>query len=242
MMRLISREQLILGKPVLMDDATCLVHQLKIKEIFDIGSENFFKSLALLTMSEQKIQSLTKVAEANTFDFLCEMSKTKDDFKNDVCEAISLFTKEEVYFFGLPFFQIGEPMENGDTRVIDKNNFNELRSILQQQNFLDENSGKQTKAASKISQKMEENRRKINKIKGAVDLEFVDLVASLPLTGCNLNITQVLELTYYSFNDQFKRSRKKDQYETNIRSLLAGASSKKIKLKDWVSNVQSKEL
>jgi len=37
------------------------------------------------------------------------------------------------------------------------------------------------------------------------DLKFSDLIASIPLNNCGLNILNIWDITYYAFHDQLKR-------------------------------------
>lgn len=238
-MRLINREQLLYGKPVVMSDNSCIVYPIKLKEIFDVGSDKFFKYLTLLTLSDEEIKKLVKHKEAKAYDFIVQNSLTKDDFKKEVCEAFSFFIKEDITFYSsVGIFLIGE-IEGDSFRAINFENFCEFQDILKQQNFLMQDNKKQTKSASKIRERLNKAKEKINKKKGSSDVEFVDLVASLPLSEIGVNILNAWELTYYMFNDQFKRSRKKDEFETAMNSIFAGASPKKIKVKDWIYNIQS---
>jgi len=36
-------------------------------------------------------------------------------------------------------------------------------------------------------------------------MQFSDLIASLPLNNCGLNILNIWDITYYAFHDQLKR-------------------------------------
>ena len=51
----------------------------------------------------------------------------------------------------------------------------------------------------------------------------------------------VWDLTYYAFNDQFKRMQMKEEYENTYKSLLAGADPKKVKIRYWIDTIQDKE-
>ena len=73
------------------------------------------------------------------------------------------------------------------------------------------------------------------------NLDFVDLVGSLAAKGNGLNALNVWNLTYYAFNDQFKRMQAIEDYEQSLNALQQGADPKKVKLEYWVKNIQEKK-
>lgn len=54
-----------------------------------------------------------------------------------------------------------------------------------------------------------------------------------------LNLFNIWNLNYYAFNDQLQRLRMIEDYDIGIKSLMAGADSKKVKLKYWIRSIQS---
>ena len=92
--------------------------------------------------------------------------------------------------------------------------------------------------AAQILKQMRENKKKLNQAKPNSELSFVDLVASLAAKGNGLNALNVWDLTYFAFNDQFKRMQYVEEYDNQLRALLAGAGKKGEKLKHWIRPVQ----
>ena len=74
-----------------------------------------------------------------------------------------------------------------------------------------------------------------------MNLSFLDLVASLAAKGNGLNALNVWNLTYYAFNDQFKRMQAIEEYEQAMGAIQAGADPKKIKVEHWIKNIQSEK-
>jgi len=66
-------------------------------------------------------------------------------------------------------------------------------------------------ATKRIKMKMRENREKVkraNAKKSAQeksDLKFSDLIGSITINNCGLNIANIWDITYYAFHDQLKR-------------------------------------
>ena len=91
-----------------------------------------------------------------------------------------------------------------------------------------------------IIKKIKEGRKLKEKTKNS-ELSFLDLVASLAAKGNGINPFNVWDLTYYAFNDQFKRMQAIEDYEQAIRSIEAGADPKKIKVEHWIKSIQDKK-
>ena len=59
--------------------------------------------------------------------------------------------------------------------------------------------------------KMRANREKVRRAKAKkasqekTDMQLSDLIASLTLNDCGLNIHNIWDITYYAFHDQLKR-------------------------------------
>ena len=83
--------------------------------------------------------------------------------------------------------------------------------------------------------------KKVREKSKSNDLSFLDLVASLAAKGNGLNALNVWDLTYYAFNDQFKRMQAIEDYEQSLHALQQGADPKKVKLDYWVKNIQEKK-
>jgi len=89
-----------------------------------------------------------------------------------------------------------------------------------------------------------EMRRKAKAKKAAKqgsDLKFSDLIGSVPLDNCNLNMANIWDITYYSFQDQLKRMGWRDQFDMNHRAALAGAKLKESQLKHWMRSIASSD-
>jgi hypothetical protein len=102
-------------------------------------------------------------------------------------------------------------------------------------------------ATKRIKMKMRENREKVkraNAKKSAQeksDLKFSDLIGSITINNCGLNIANIWDITYYAFHDQLKRMGWRDQFNINNRAALAGAKLKKSQLKHWMRSISSSD-
>jgi phenylalanyl-tRNA synthetase alpha subunit len=244
---LISKEKFLCGLPTEIE-GLCLVYPLKLREIAQVGIKNFYTYLNIFTLSKEDVDEF--VAQNNwkidisPFQFHLGNALADQHYYKDFCEAFKLF----LHVADITILQENEAiiLDNDRNRVMKEEQFNVIQQIIRAQNCVDNeddvvgNKPANEKAAE-IIRKIQEGKRIRAKNKKESSLEFYDLVASLAAGGNNLNIINVWDLTYYAFNDQFRRMQMKEEYENNVQSLLAGADSKKIKLKHWIRKIQDKE-
>ena len=132
---------------------------------------------------------------------------------------------------------LGDIKEN---RIIHEEEFKAICALIKAQNSIDiqieeENTAADARAAQ-IMKKIKEGKKTVNKVKQS-DLSFTDLVASLAAKGNGLNALNVWDLTYYAFNDQFKRMQWIEEYDNALRSLLAGAKKESVHLVHWIRSM-----
>ena len=96
-----------------------------------------------------------------------------------------------------------------------------------------------------IKMKMRENREKVRRAKAAKaaqeksDMKLSDLIGSITINDCGLNIVNIWDVTYYAFHDQLKRMGWRDQFNINQKAALAGAKINKSQLKHWMRSIAS---
>ena len=99
----------------------------------------------------------------------------------------------------------------------------------------------------KLKMQMRANREKVRKAKAKkaqqekTDMQLSDLIASLTLNDCGLNIHNIWDITYYAFHDQLKRMGWRDQFNINQKAALAGAKLNKSQLKHWMRSITSQD-
>lgn len=73
--------------------------------------------------------------------------------------------------------------------------------------------------------------------KSGAGLDFNSTLSVLCLIGAGITPFNINDLTYAASNMLIRTYQHKDKYETDLRSLQAGADSKKIKPKYWIRNL-----
>lgn len=116
--------------------------------------------------------------------------------------------------------------------TIDENNLEEIVKCLRLVNCID--GTKKHIRNKELDEKIAKARAKIKERLGRIpgdedDITFKDLVSVLTSKHPSLNLLNVWDLTYYQFNDQFKRMQLVDNYEISVRQIIAGFENAKLK-------------
>ena len=175
-----------------------------------------------------------------------------DQESNEILkQAFKFFCRETVVFSLEPPQIVIGPME--EKHLLNEENFYEFQHIIRCMYFLVQDSEdivinkNDNPMVVKMKQKMRENKEKVRlaKAKKAAkdksDLQFSDLIASMTINNCGVNIHNVWDITYYAFHDQLKRMGWRDQYDINNKAALAGAKMKDKQLKHWMRSIASSD-
>ena len=166
--------------------------------------------------------------------------------------AFRFFTHESDITFSFDPAQIivGPEEEN---HCIDEGKFYDLQKILRRMYFLEQEGEEiiiypdDSPMVKKLKMQRRRDRERLRKAKAKKsrqeksDLNFSDLIGSIPLDNCNLNMVNIWDVTYYSLQDQLKRMGWRDQFDMNHRAALAGAKLKKSQLKHWMRSIASSD-
>ena len=244
------------GSPVFLDDI-CAIYPATIGEIVDEGYSNFEKYLSILItekpiIKDKKDPELKQLLD-NLTDFQFMLMMTQIDFEANATlrQAFKFFTHEDAIFSISPAQIILGPVE--ENHLLTEEKFYDFQRILKKMYFLDSSEEEiiiydtDDVATKRIKMKMRENREKVRKAKAKKaareknELQFSDLLASIAINDCGLNMENIWNITYYAFHDQLKRMGWRDQFNINNRAALAGAKLKKSQLKHWMRSIASSD-
>ena len=240
------------GSPVFLDDI-CAIYPATLGEIVDEGYDNFQRYIGIITMNKPTASKkdnnefIKAVEELSDFQYILLLTALDKDFNQLLRQAFLFFTHEQVFFSMEPAQIIFGPLE--EKHLLTEDKFYEFRTIIRKMYFLDLEDeivilSTDNEATRRIKKKMKENREKLrrakqkNSQKGG-DLKFSDLVASVTINDCNLNLSNIWNITYYAFHDQLKRMGWRDQFNINNSAALAGAKIKKDQLKHWMRSINT---
>lgn len=246
-----------MGAPLLFDDV-CAIYSVTLGDIVEEGYSNFQKYLGILTATKPEVkqgedQELAKILSGlSDFQYLLLMVSLDKEVNEGLRAALRFFTHEENISFSLDPAQIVlGPLE--EKHLLTEDNFYEFQHVLRRAYFL-EVEGEEiviksddTPEVKALKEKMRHNREKLAQAKAREaareksDLKLSDLIGSMAINHCNLNIANIWNITYYAFHDQLKRMGWRDQFNINNRAALAGAKLKKNQLKHWMRSIANSD-
>ena len=241
------------GGPIFLEDI-CAIYSVKLGEIVDIGYDKFQQYLGILTATkptdlkgDNELEQL--LASISDFQYLLLMISMDAKVNMLVKSALHFFTHENVTFSLEPPQILLGPLE--EQHILDETHFYELQRVLRRMYFL-ETEGEEIiiyedddPATKRLKMQMRANREKVRKAKAkkaareGSDMKMSDLIGSMTLNDCGLNMVNIWDITYYAFHDQLKRMGWRDQFNINQKAALAGAKINKSQLKHWMRSIAS---
>lgn len=244
------------GSPVFLDDI-CAVYPATLGEIIDLGYDKFQTYLSAITANKPTLklneddQIKQLLNDLTDFQYILMMTAIDKDSNEILREAFHFFCREDVSFSLDPAQIIIGPIE--EKHLLTEDKFYELQRILRRMYFLEQDGEEiiinddDDPTVKKLKLQMRANREKVRiaKAKKAAreksDLQFSDLIGSITVNNCGLNIKNIWDITYYAFHDQLKRMGWRDQYDINNKAALAGAKLKKSQLKHWMRSISDSD-
>lgn len=222
--------KLLAGVPLIVEDI--VIKPLTLYEIAEIGYENYNSYLMNLVadVSDFKIPNVD-LTNYDYYDILVNnMLYGDENYRSFIYEALRIFLKED-YLFNCETLVFESKLH-----IIDRNKFNNIKNVLMSQNCVEkkEKLKMANSHAEQILQKMLKGRQQIG---GNNTINFDDLVSTLAANQTGLNIKTIWELTMFQFNNQFSRMQMIEDYDINIRQLLAGAKKEDIQLRHYINPI-----
>lgn len=254
-MSLINEEEIKLksfaGLPYLFgkeEEPICLIQPITVGEKIKLG-KNYEKYLSLLTISEDELEDIaetiynpeekTNFLKLSPFEYLMINAQFNDTFFVDLKTAFSTFLKDEIFIIPQAQQVVIGKIDQG--RIINEENFKDFQQVIRLQNRLD--TPEEVPINENFMHKKFRLKRKALKkakarqqAKSSETPQMSDLIASVCVLGIGVTWENVMKMPIYTFYELFGRYQKKEKYDLDVRSLLAGADSKKIKLKYWIRN------
>ena len=244
------------GAPVLLEDI-CAVYPAKLGEIVDIGYDNFQQYLSVLTATKPSVQydndaELTDLMKNLTdFQYILLMCTLDMKINSLVKQGFQFFTHEDILISLDPPQIIIGPAE--EQHILTESKFYDFQRLLKRMYFL-ESEGEEIviyedddPATKRLKEQMRRNRERVRRAKAKQaqqeksDLQLSDLIGSMTINNCGLNMVNIWDITYYAFHDQLKRMGWRDQFNINQKAALAGAKLKKSQLKHWMRSIANSD-
>ena len=240
------------GAPVFIDDI-CAVFPATLGQIVDEGYEEFQKYLSVLTAvkpstqhdSDQELKQL--MMKLTDFQYILLMANLDPQIHSLMKRGFKFFTHYDAIFSMEPAQIIIGPL--AEKHLLTEDKFYDFQRLLRRMYFLETEDEEiiiyedDPEITKRLKMQQRDRREKLRRAKAkeakqnGTDLKFSDLIASIPLNNCGLNILNIWDITYYAFHDQLKRMGWRDQFNINQQAALAGAKIQKSQLKHWMRSI-----
>ena len=245
------------GSPILLEDI-CAIYSATLGEIVDLGYDKFQIYLSAITATKPILDKsnsqdeMKKILDELTdFQYILMLTAIDKEANETLKNAFQFFCHENISFSLDPAQIIVGPLE--EKHLLTEEKFYDLQRIIRRMYFLEQDgeeiiiSDNDSLAVKNLKQQMRANREKVRiaKAKQAAkektDLKFSDLLGSITINNCGLNMENIWNITYYALQDQLKRMGWRDQYDINNKAALAGAKIKKSQLKHWMRSIANSD-
>lgn len=240
------------GSPIFIEDI-CAVFPPTVGAIVDEGYENFQKYVSVLTATkpttqydkDKELKDLMK--KLSDFQYILLMANLDPQIHTLLKRGFRFFTHEDAVFSLEPAQIVIGPI--AEKHILSEDKFYYFQRLIRRMCFLETEEDEiiiyddDPEITKRLKLQQRDRREKLRRAKAkeakknGTDLKFSDLIGSITLNDCGLNIINVWDISYYAFHDQLKRMGWRDQFNINQRAALAGAKIEKSQLKHWMRSI-----
>lgn len=237
----------------------CTIYPVTVNQVL---REETKQLVNLLTISQEEIEDFfidktdkdgKPIKPPDPFTYIMGNSQYNKEFEKKVIDSFQLYIHEPVSLqYPAESIVIGDlqteflkisSIENmlKELRIINKDNFfdfqNALRRAMGDKELEPPNPNenpriKEMKAKARYRDRI--------KAKKGLGITFEETLISICCMGIGLNPLNIGEISYAASKKLVEKYQQKEKYDIDIRSLLAGADSKKIKVQYWMNKNNDK--
>ena len=247
-------DKIFLGFPIQFKDI-CKVYPPKVSDV--VGNDDFmiYQSLFIMTQEELdeaylKDENVTQVP--TPFQYLLMNYYQDEEMKDKIEEAFTLFVHEpvtivpeiEMLLIGKNEEELNPDIDLENPKLLTEENFFDFQNTIRLAMGMDiikppdpeeENLDPRIK---RYKMKVKEHEKIINKKKSKTAPTLGTLLAAICCMGIGLNPLNIGEMSYACVQWLIAMYQQNEEYDVDIRALLAGADSKKVKPKYWIKNLE----
>ena len=227
----------------------CKVYPPSINSLLKTENFNLYRQLLMVSYEELDDKWFEDKKEGQTptpFEYLFNICSQDKRIENLAIEAFNFFIHEKVSFlYDLKIICIGDLEEEIKTIK----SINELRLLKEEdyldfQNLLREALGEKIVEPPKLNENPKIKRikrlgRKRDKIAAKQHgLNFGDSLVAICCMGLGITPLNIGEMSKSAIQAIMEMYQNREKYDIDIRSLLAGASKKDVKIEYWIKNLE----
>ena len=240
--------KLIKGSPLLLKKTNAFFQHKTVGEIIDFGYTDFLKIFHFFTISNEEIQKTISVPGLTTFFYFLLLLNNDEnsDFSKLIQQGFDFFIKasnlrpdlqNKILLFDYKEIKDIELSEEGFKELVEYINIVYNGSFLQKEEEQD-----LSEAERRFKEKFDRLRREREsaKSKKGGNTNFSDMIGGYIVRNTNMTLENVINLPYYTFFFLLKKLKNYDDYDLQLKAMLAGADVKE-ELHHWISNTDDEE-
>ena len=246
-------ERIFLGYPIDFKDI-CQIYPPTVNDV--VGNKDFLIYQSLFTMTQEELEDayLNGAGASNVptpFQYLLMnyyqdegmREKIHDAFMKFVHEPVTIVPEIEMLLIGKSEDELDPNVDLENPRLLTEENFfefqNMIRTVMGEEKIKppdpeEENLDPRIK---RYKAKIRESEKILKKKKAKDSPTFGTLLAAICCMGIGLSPLNIGEISYACVHWLISMEQQKEEYDIDIRALLAGADSKKVKPKYWIKNL-----
>ena len=246
-------ERIFLGYPIDFKDI-CQVYPPTVNDV--VGSKDFIMYQALFTMTQEELEDAyandTNITQIPTpFQYLLMNYYQDEEMRQKIHEAFMKFIHEpvtivpeiEMLLIGKSEKELDPDIDLENPRLLTEENFFEFQNTIRK--AMGENEVKPPEPEEenldprikRYKAKIRASEKLLSKKKSKDAPKFGTLLAAICCMGIGLSPLNIGEMSYACVHWLIAMEQQKEEYDIDIRSLLAGSDSKKVKPKYWIKNL-----
>ena len=241
-------ERVFLGYPIDFKDI-CQIYPPTVNDV--CGNKDFLIYQSLFTMTQEELEDAYVDSAGATnvptpFQYLLMnyyqdetmREKIEDGFMKFVHEPVTIVPEIEMLLIGKSEDELDPDVDLENPRLLTEENFfdfqNAIRIVMGEKAAEppdpDEDPRvKRIKAKARYRERLKAKRQK--------GPQFGTLLAAICCMGIGLSPLNIGEMSYACVHWLISMEQQREEYDIDIRALLAGADSKKVKPKYWIKNI-----
>lgn len=226
------------GNDIPFPPAQIIIHQPRVKDIFAITEENFYKGCNLINISKNKIQlqDKTDLSNISNFEIFMSIVTSKEIAVNEDVQAVKmimmlLFPNYKITYNEKVLVLVGE---DNKPHFITDEFFQGIKEIISEMFSLKENQKEELNPsgdlAREIADKIKAGRAKVAALKGKGANEKIAVLSryiSILSVGLQKDKNELLNYTVWQLTDEFLRFQSKVENDYHYQAIMAGAQNLK---------------
>lgn len=244
---------LLTGNEIPFPAAELTIHVPTVKEIGLIGEELFFTGVQFLNFSKDNLLLEDKADAQQYTDFQIFMSIISSQDLNIRQNKVAAEMVLSLMFpeYKLTFLPIAIALtKDGENHLINQENFDEFKQILNQVFCLKEIFGQTAQKsynpgnamAERLAKQFERYHKKVNELKNKSSqgqkVSILSRYISILAVGEQKDINSLVNYTIYQLFDEFNRFNLKQQSDMYIQAKMAGAKDLQ-EVENWMKDIHS---